>query len=60
MTEIEDVAAAPILTVLIDTFNYGRFIEKAIESVLSQDFPEEQFEIIVVDDGSTDQTAQRV
>jgi glycosyltransferase involved in cell wall biosynthesis len=60
VTEIEDVAAAPILTVLIDTFNYGRFIEKAIESVLSQDFPEEQFEIIVVDDGSTDQTAQRV
>jgi glycosyltransferase involved in cell wall biosynthesis len=48
------------VTVLIDTYNYGRFIEEAIESVLSQDFPMDQVQILVVDDGSTDDTRQRV
>jgi hypothetical protein len=50
----------PVITVLIDAYNYGRFIEQAIESVLSQDFAVEQVEILVVDDGSTDDTAERV
>jgi glycosyltransferase involved in cell wall biosynthesis len=48
------------VTVLVDTYNYGHFIEEAIESVLAQDFPREQMEILVVDDGSTDDTANRV
>lgn len=50
----------PLFTVLIDTFNYGRFVENAIDSVLTQNFPREQYEILVVDDGSTDDTAQRL
>ena len=54
------MANAPLTTVLIDTYNYGRFIEQSIDSVLSQDFPPEQLEVIVVDDGSTDDTAERV
>jgi hypothetical protein len=53
--------ARPIrVTVLVDTYNYGHFIEEAIESVLAQDFPPEQMEILVVDDGSADDTADRV
>jgi glycosyltransferase involved in cell wall biosynthesis len=52
--------AQPQVTVLIDTYNYGCFIQEAIESVLSQDFPPEQMEILVVDDGSTDDTEERV
>jgi glycosyltransferase involved in cell wall biosynthesis len=50
----------PRVTVLIDSYNYGHFIEEAIDSVLSQDFPAEQFELLVVDDGSTDDTRDRV
>lgn len=50
----------PLLTVLIDTYDYGRFIEEAIESVLSQNFPMEQVQVLVVDDGSTDDTSERV
>lgn len=50
----------PLFTALIDTYNQGRFIEEAIESVLAQDFPQREIEIIVVDDGSTDDTAERV
>jgi glycosyltransferase involved in cell wall biosynthesis len=54
------MTSAPLMTVIIDAYNYGRFIEQAIDSVLSQDFPAEQLEVIVVDDGSTDDTAERV
>lgn len=50
----------PQVSVIIDTYNYGEFIEQAIESVLSQDFPADRMEILVIDDGSTDDTAERV
>ncbi|MGB7283441.1 MAG: glycosyltransferase [Candidatus Acidiferrum sp.] len=50
--------AKPFVSVLIDTYNHERFIAKAIESVLEQDFPSADREIIVVDDGSTDRTPE--
>ena len=50
----------PLITVLITTYNYGQFVGQAIESVLSQEFPQDQVQIVVVDDGSTDDTAERV
>ncbi len=50
----------PIITVLIDTYNYGCFIEQAIESVLSQDSRRDLIEILVMDDGSTDDTSERI
>ena len=51
---------APFFTVLIDTYNYGGFIEDAVASVLGQNFPAEEREILVVDDGSTDDTQERL
>ncbi|HEY7911203.1 MAG TPA: glycosyltransferase, partial [Blastocatellia bacterium] len=48
------------VTVVIDTYNQERYVGAAIESVLEQDYPSEQVEIIVVDDGSTDATAREV
>jgi glycosyltransferase involved in cell wall biosynthesis len=44
----------PFFTVVIPTYNRADLIEKTIRSVLSQSFTD--FELLVVDDGSTDQT----
>jgi hypothetical protein len=52
--------AEALVTVLIDTYNHERFIERAITSVLDQDMSMDEVEILVVDDGSTDGTAEIV
>jgi glycosyltransferase involved in cell wall biosynthesis len=50
----------PFVSVLIDTYNHRNFIEDAINSVLGQDFPASETEILVVDDGSIDNTSEIV
>ena len=49
---------APKISVLIPTYNYARFLPEAVESVLAQDFSD--FELLIADDGSTDNTAEVV
>ena len=46
----------PFLSVVIATYNYGRFLEQAIKSVLAQNRPD--VELIVVDGGSKDNTVE--
>src|SRR5690349_16914620 len=45
----------PAITVLMPAYNAGRYIADAVRSVLEQRFTD--FELLIIDDGSTDDTA---
>lgn len=47
---------APHLTVIIPAYNEGAMVAQAIDSVAAAHYPRERLEIIVVDDGSVDNT----
>ena len=50
--------ANPTVSIVLPTFNRGSVLRRAVESVLSLD--EEPFELIIVDDGSTDATMREL
>ncbi len=51
---LSDVGYAPRVTILVPAYNEGRVIARTIDSLLTQDYP--LLELIVIDDGSTDDT----
>lgn len=46
----------PLVSIIIDNFNYGHFLPEAIDSALAQSYA--PIEVIVVDDGSTDNSRE--
>ncbi|MGZ7259698.1 glycosyltransferase family 2 protein, partial [Streptococcus pyogenes] len=47
---------APLLSVVVPTFNYGRYLAQTVGSILAQGI--ESIEILVLDNASTDETPQ--
>ncbi|HEX8740546.1 MAG TPA: glycosyltransferase family 2 protein [Casimicrobiaceae bacterium] len=48
--------AAPTMTVVIPAYNEGPTVERAIDSIAGARYPADRLQIVVVDDGSTDDT----
>lgn len=51
---------APRMTVVIPAYNEGAMVMKAIDSVAAANYPAERLEIVVVDDGSRDDTWEHI
>lgn len=54
------VKERPFISVVIPTRNRSHFLERVFRSLLRQDYPADRFELIVVDNGSSDDTAPRL
>lgn len=48
----------PLVSILVPCFNHEQYIEECLLSILAQDY--DNFELIVVNDGSSDSSAQRI
>lgn len=49
-----------LLSIIIPVYNVEKYIEKCIRSLYDQDLPQEQYEVIVVDDCSPDNSIKKV
>ena len=56
--ELPPLRESPLVSVLMGNYNYGRYIDEALDSVLRQTYS--NFEVIVCDDGSTDDSREVV
>lgn len=44
-------------SIIIPVYNASAYIKRCLDSVVNQDFPKDEYEIIVIDDCSTEDTA---
>jgi glycosyltransferase involved in cell wall biosynthesis len=51
-----EIAHPPVVSIVMPAYNLGQFVGQAIESVLAQTFRD--FELVIIDNGSTDNTAE--
>lgn len=51
---------SPIISVVVPVLNAGSYINDCITSLINQDFPKDQYEIIIVDNGSNDDTINKL
>jgi glycosyltransferase involved in cell wall biosynthesis len=58
LAEYSDMAPRPRVSVIVTAYNLGRYLPAALDSALAQESPGGNVQIIVVDDGSTDDTQE--
>jgi hypothetical protein len=58
--DVATTASLPTVTVVTAAYNAERFIGEALDSALAQDYPPELVDLVVVDDGSSDETVAMV
>ena len=51
---------APVLSVIIPAYNEGAMVAQSIESAVAAEYPRDRLEILVIDDGSTDDTWRHI
>jgi glycosyltransferase involved in cell wall biosynthesis len=51
---------SPDISVVITNYNYGSYIRRCLRSLLNQDLPHDRYELIVVDDHSTDDSLSAI
>lgn len=56
LVENKKITKLPSVSILIPAYNESNSIEKTIKNILKIDYPKEKLEILVIDDGSTDDT----
>lgn len=57
---LQTESSAPNLTVIIPAYNEGPMVANSIESVILARYPRQRLELIIIDDGSTDDTWEHI
>lgn len=53
-----DMIKTPSLSIVVPCYNVENVIEKCIKALLVQDYPDDKFSIVLIDDKSTDKTLE--
>ena len=56
----KDYSYQPFVSIVVPTYNEEKVIGKRIENLFDLNYPKDKYEVIVVDSGSTDRTAEIV
>jgi alpha-1,3-rhamnosyltransferase len=57
-TDDQNSGHAPLVSIVIPSFNHESYVQECIKSVINQDY--ENIELIVIDDGSTDDSVEEI
>ena len=58
MKELRELADRPFISIIVPIYNEERYIERCAKSLVEQDYPRERFEVLFVDNNSSDRSAE--